>query len=101
MMCSSYKVALSAEFKIDSYLVDKLGHAVFWCESKGGLFKAKPKGTDAHRKAIRAEADEWIGKYMTVEFESYSKGGKPTKPVGIGLRKGDWNEETEEFIPSE
>jgi len=96
-----YKVALSEEFKITSYFEDKLGHAVFWCESKGGIFKAKPKGTDAHRKAIRAEADEWIGKYMTVEFESYSKGGKPTKPVGIGLRKGEWNEETEEFIPSE
>lgn len=95
------KIPLCSEFKMVDFKIDKYCHPVFQCESKGGLFWVKPKGTDAHRKAVLSEAEKWIGKYLTVEFESYSKGGKPTKPVGIYKREGEWNEETQEFVPSE
>lgn len=94
------KVALSEEFLVTGYSVDKYKHPVFTCEAKGGSFKVKPKGTDGQRKAILEEADNWIGEFMTVEFESYSKAGKPTKPVGIGLREGEWDESTGVFVPS-
>lgn len=95
------KVALSEEFLITGYSEDKYHHPVFTCNSKGGSFKAKPKGTDQQRKDILAEADQWVGKYLTVEFESYSKIGKPTKPVGITLREGYYDDDLKQFIPSE
>lgn len=69
--------------------------------SKGSTELGRLLSNFAHRKAVLSEAEKWIGKYLTVEFESYSKGGKPTKPVGIYKREGEWNEETQEFVPSE
>lgn len=84
-----YKIPLEAEFKAVAYTIDKNGHAVFWCESKGGRFKAKPKGTNEQRLAMAAEADSYIGKWLSTEFETYSKAGKPLKPVGIRFRKCD------------
>jgi len=84
------KVAIDKEFKIARHKVDKLGHPVFTCLTPEGLeFEVKPKGTDAERKAVLNDVDNWIGKWLKVEFESYSKEMKPTKPVGIGLRDCD------------
>lgn len=94
-----YKIPKSAEFLITSYFTDKLNQPVFWCQSEGGAFKVKPKGTKAQRQQILEDADNWVGKYMTVEFEMYSKDGKPLKPVGIGLREG--YVENGKFIPTE
>lgn len=94
------KVPLSEEFLITGYSKDKYGHPVFELDSKGGTFKAKPKGTSEQRLAIMNEADSWIGRWMTAEFESYSKGGKPTKPVGIGLREGYYDDKLGKFVPT-
>lgn len=94
------KYVESAEFQIHDWLIDKNGHPVFWCKSKGGLFKAKPKGTDTERKAIVKNINNWLHKWMTVEYETLSKEGIPLKPVGIGLREGKVNERGE-FEPSE
>ena len=94
-----YKVPASEEFLIKSYFVDKLNQPVFWCLAEGGEFKAKPVGTKEQRAAILKEADNWVGKYMTVEFEMYSKDIKPQKPIGIGLREGYVKDG--EFIPTE
>jgi ATP-dependent DNA ligase len=82
------KYTTSEEFLVHSYFTDKNNQPVFWCKSKGGLFKVKPKGTDQQRANILAQAPSWVDKWMTVEFESYSKDKKPLKPVGIGLRAG-------------
>jgi DNA ligase-1 len=88
-----YKLPLDAEYKIVDYRIDKKGHPVFRCitpESDGGReFSVKIKGTDAERKRIAENADAWIGQWLKIEFENYSKDKKPLKPVGICLRECD------------
>lgn len=82
-----YKKAQSKEFKVTSYELDKRNHPVFILESAGGPFKAKPKGTHEFIESI--DPDSYIGKWYTVEFETYSKSGIPLKPIGICLRDCD------------
>lgn len=82
------KYVMSEEFEVDSYFADKNNHPVFWCKSKGGRFKVKPKGDDSRRASILENAEMWLGQWMTVEFEMYSKDDIPLKPVGIDLREG-------------
>ena len=88
-----YKEALDAEYKIVGYKLDKKGHPVFRCitsEDDGEHeFHVKLKGTDAERKRIAENADQWVGQWLNIEFENYSKDRKPLKPVGIGLRDCD------------
>lgn len=82
-----YKKALDAEYKIISHNVDKSGHPVLICETpEGKPFSVKPKGTDAERKAILANIDDYIGQWYTIEYEKLSKDLIPQKPVGISLR---------------
>ena len=78
----------SEEFQVEDYFADKNLHPVFWCKKGGKLFKVKPKGTDEQRAQILLDARDWVGKWMTVEFEMYSRDNVPLKPVGIGLREG-------------
>lgn len=94
------KYVESAEFKIISYTIDKNRHPVFICGPESKLFSVKIKGTDEYRKSIVPKADSWKGKWLTVEFETYSKDGVPLKPVGIGLRNGK-EDEKGNFVPSE
>lgn len=94
------KYVQSDEFKITSYEVDKNSQPVFLCDSINGQFKVKPKGTKEQRSQILQEANSWIGKWMTVEYEMLSKDGIPLKPVGIGLREGYVNDEGD-FTPTE
>jgi len=84
-----YKLTQDAEFKIKAFSVDKNKHPVFVLESKGGDFKAKPKGTNEQRSALLQQAPNLIGKYATIEFETYSKLNKPLKPVFIQVRNCD------------
>lgn len=84
-----YKEAQDAEFKVISHKIDKLGHPVFMCESVGGNFNVKLKGTAEERLAMAAKAEEYYGQWLKVEFEVLSKAGKPTKPVGLHFRKCD------------
>ena len=98
-----YKVAQDAEFEVVDYDIDKNGHAVFVCKVNDEItdddirelptFKVKLKGTNEERLAMAAEADNYIGKYLKVEFEMLSKDGIPQKPVGIMFRKVDENGE--------
>ena len=84
-----YKVAQDAEFLVDGYEIDKNGHAVFRAYKNLGapMFKVKLKGTNEERLAMAAEADNYIGEYLKVEYEMLSKDGIPQKPVGIMFRK--------------
>lgn len=84
------KIPLSKEFKIVGYDVDKNQEPVLHCLidiNKDDTFKVKPKGTKEHRQGILKDIDRWLGEWLTVEFESYSKTGVPTKPVGVDKRK--------------
>ncbi len=95
-----YKKCISKEFLIKDWFTDKNMQPVFWCAAENKMFKVKPKGTTEQREQIRENAANWVGKWMTVEFETYSKDKVPLKPVGIGLRNGTINNEGT-FIPSE
>lgn len=84
-----YKVAKEAEYKIVGFKLDKHKHAVYLCESEGGEFSVKRKGTKEERLADAAAANSNIGKWLTIEFEMLSKAGKPLKPVGLDFRLCD------------
>lgn len=83
------KVALDKEFQVVGYKLDKYDHPVYTCASDGGNFSVKRKGTAEQRLADAAVVESNIGKWLTVEFESYSDAGKPTKPVGLNFRDCD------------
>lgn len=83
------KVALDKEFLVTGYKLDKYGHPVYTCASDGGDFSVKRKGTAFERLKDATVAVHNIGKWLTVEFESYSDSGKPTKPVGLNFRDCD------------
>ena len=90
------KLAIDAEFKIIGYKLDKNKQVVFEClvgdkynTDPAATFWVKPKGSKEQRESIYKDVENWIGGWLKVEFESYSKDGKPTKPVGICLRDCD------------
>lgn len=89
-----YKKAQDAEFYVEGFKLDKNGHAVFRCAvDHERNFNVKLKGTNAQRLVMAAEAANYIGEYLKVEFEMLSKDGIPQKPVGIMFRKVDANGE--------
>ena len=94
-----YKKAKDAEFKIIGMELDKDDLPVFTCTDAEATmeFSVKHKGSVAERVLIKHtfEAD-YLNHWYKVEFEMYSKAGKPLKPVGIGLRAcNDKGEPTE------
>lgn len=80
-----YKKTQSAEFLINSYNIDKNGLPVFVMQCDAGEFKAKPVGTKEFWSAFDPSA--YLGKYATIEFETYSKDNIPLKPIFISLRE--------------
>lgn len=83
------KKALDAEFQILDCETDKNEEAVFHCATaEGKVFKVKPKGTRSVRQQmVRDFETKYLNKWLTVEFESWSKYGIPLKPIGVGLRE--------------
>lgn len=82
-----YKKALSAEFLIVGYELDKRNHPVFHLHTNTTppqIFKAKPTGTHEFVKSI--DPQSYLGNWATVEYEMLSKSGTPLKPIFIGLR---------------
>lgn len=116
-----YKIAQDAEFEVLDFNIDKNGHTVFHCiydevwesmapdgvddrdvlDSASGYynqltFKVKLKGTNEERLVMAANAEDYIGLWLKVEYEMLSKDGVPQKPVGIMFRKvGDNGEAIE------
>lgn len=86
-----YKVPKDSEFKVVDFNTDKNGHVVYVCESAGGTFGVKRKGTNEERLEDAANVTANIGKWLNVEFEMLSKAGKPLKPVGQYFRLCDEN----------
>jgi len=97
-----YKLAQDAEFEVRSYGIDKNGHVVFTCWATSNhtgdksTFKVKLRGTNEERLEMAANAADYIGKWLKVEYEMLSKDGVPQKPVGIMFRKVDANGEANE-----
>ena len=93
-----YKKTQDAEYQIVDCETDKNGHPVFHClTEEGKLFKVKPKGTDAERKAIIANFEsQYLNNWYKIEYEVLSKDGIPLKPIGLGLRDCDTNGQPKE-----
>jgi len=88
-----YKVAMSEEFKVVDILVDKNGGGIPVCEvmTNAGMqeFKATFAATHERRKELFENKEDYKGLWLTVDFESYSKYGKPAKPIGKSFRGMD------------
>jgi len=88
-----YKLPQDGEFKIVSWRADKNNHPVFRCkisdEFGGHEFNVKIKGSDEERADILKEANDWVGKWLKIEYEELTLANKPSKPVGICLRNCD------------
>ncbi len=88
-----YKERKDAEYKVVSFDIDKNGSAIPWCEIEvAGLmkkFKAPLTGTREYTQSIWDRKDKYIGKWLKVEFEAFSKYGIPAKPKGVSFRECD------------
>lgn len=88
-----YKESLDKEFKVVDIVLDKNGGGIPVCEIEISTqdepvqFKANYAGTHEFRRLLAENSNEYIGKWLTVEFESYSKYGVPLKPIGKCFRE--------------
>jgi DNA ligase-1 len=72
------------EFLIVDVVPGTNKQGVFVCETSSGKeFKCSFRGTHAKRQQILTYKNNYIGKYLKVEFEGYSEYGVPRCPVGI------------------
>ena len=80
-----------AEFKILSVKEGRgklAGHAIFVCElSNGDTFDCKKDGSFDYLKYIFENSEKFIGKNLTVQYQGFTKYGKPRFPVGLRLRE--------------
>jgi len=86
------KKAVDAEFKVIDHAIDKNNEVVFTFITKNGEeFKAKPKGERAFRQQLAIDGDDYLGTYLTVEYETLSDPPRsvPLKPVAIAVRECD------------
>jgi len=67
------------------------GHPTLKLMSAGGEFKVRPTGDQASRDAMLLIIDTLPGQWYKIKYEKLSLAGKPTKPVGIAVRKCDEN----------
>ena len=85
-----YKDFKDDEFEIIGFTegTGKFEGCVTWiCKTKDNkTFNVVPKGTLHQKKKWFSEAEKYIGKEITVKYQSFSKDGIPEFPVGIGLR---------------
>jgi len=89
-----YKKVQSKEFLIASFELDKNKLPVFIMNVGDQFFKAKPKGTKDYWASI--DPQDFVNKWATVEFETYSKAGIPLKPVFVSTREMNSNNEPKE-----
>lgn len=85
-----YKEFEDDEFEIIGYQegagVDE--KTVIWkCKTKDGEeFKVRPVGSLEHRRFLFSNAQNYIGKLLTVKYQELSEIGVPRFPVGKDIR---------------
>lgn len=63
------------------------GTVIWTCRTKKGQdFSVRPKGTFENRKRWHDNAEAYMGKLLTVQFQNLTTDGIPRFPVGIALR---------------
>ncbi len=81
---------ITEEFEIINVLADvHETQGIFECKTKtGGIFKVRSKGEDSEREYYLQHPEEFIGKFLTVEFFEWSTSEVPLPrfPVGITIR---------------
>lgn len=86
-----YKKFMEEEFRIVGFRegeASETGCVLWECSnSDGKRFWVHPRGSHAVRKEYFLKGEEFIGRYLTVMFQEYSKEGIPRFPVGKGIRE--------------
>lgn len=91
-----YKVQMDEEFRVVDFIQGKNGSVSAICEVHLDdcikEFKAPLADRNIDKqKELYNNKSNFIGKYITVKFEKYSKYGVPTKPKGYAFRDVDDN----------
>ena len=85
-----YKEFEDAEFKVTGYTEGEgleKGLVIWICETEAKkAFNVRPRGTHEDRAAIFKEADDYVGKQLTVRYQELTEDGIPRFPVGIAFR---------------
>ena len=85
-----HKSFMDKEYKIVGFKEGKgndKGTVIFTCETEDNkTFEVRPKGTRDERKKMLENADELIGKMLTVKFFELTDEGIPRFPVGLVIR---------------
>jgi len=85
-----YKHFMDDEALIKDVWEDSNGNAMFTVEQKNGMpCKVTPKRTHEVRKMMLKRKDEYIGKWITCKFQTYTDENIMQFPVGLALRKCD------------
>lgn len=81
------KQMLDGEFKCIDVNESRDGWAVLTCEdSEGRKFGVSAPGTIEEKREVLYNADNYIGKMLTVEYSQLTKDGKPFHPVALRWR---------------
>ena len=85
-----YKKFIDEEFEVIGFtkeIENNIPLVVWRYKTEGGLeFNCRPKGTHKERANFFKNADDYIGKMLTVKFQEYTDDGIPRFPVGKGFR---------------
>jgi ATP-dependent DNA ligase len=90
-----YKDFLDAEFVIVGAaegVGKSVGQATFMCTTENGkTFGCRCKGTDEMRREQWTNRASYMGKKLTVKYQTLSDDGIPVFPVGIAVRDTDYD----------
>lgn len=78
-----YKESQSDEFEIVDVAEGSGKCGIFVCKThQGAIFEATPSWTSSRKRVLLRNKEDYIGRWLTVEFEKYSNDGVPLKPIG-------------------
>lgn len=86
-----YKLFQEEEFEITGFTEGvgrEKGLVVWECRTpEGKTFRVRPGGDHGTRRDMMKQAEQYIGKQLTVTFQEYTKDRMPRFPVAKGLRE--------------
>lgn len=83
-----YKERVDDEFEIVDVSEGYNSTGVFVCKTEEGrMFEATPAWTNERKRRLLQNKEKYIGRMLTVEFETYSRDRIPLKPVGKCTRE--------------